>query len=492
MDLLKDLAIGLALFVLGCALCAWVLLAQRAGLPLVHDEVAYIFQARMFAMGHLSLPSPPMPEFFEAAHILVVPRLMAKYFPGHALLLAPFAHAPWRLPILELGASTALLYVAARAMQLGRIASIAGALAFACSGPNLAASGTYFSQTTSTFCAAAGLAGAALLRSTGRTRWAVLFAAAAGLALLTRPFDGLALAAAGVAMPRAWNRKSIFAAAAVLGASCFLLLAFCKATTGSWTKTPWSLYAREYMPWDGPGIGKAAAPPPERAAPAHLQRMVTLFEQSRERYTWRVIPFYAWARAKALMSYLPGPGAAALLLLGLLCARMSVPFAYVVALFLLQLSFHFMRSWYLQELYPPLALAIAAGADLLVRRAISARAGAPRIAWASGAGLGLVLLAAGCARDAVEAKPLLPVLVDPMTFTHERLAPARAAHGLVFVQYRSFGELPISNDEPDFARAPALLVLDLGPEKDAELRKLFPDRPAFLYDVPRGELVRLP
>ena len=489
---LKDLAIGLVLFLLGCALCAWVLLGQRAGLALVHDELAYIFQARMFAEGHLSLPTPPMPEFFEAAHILVVPRLMAKYFPGHALLLAPFARAPWRLPILQLGASTVLIYVAARAMQLGRIASIAGALAFACSGMNLAASATYFSQTTSTFCAAAGLAGAALLRSTGRARWAVLFAAAAGLALLTRPFDGLALAAAGVAMPRAWNRKSLFAAAAVLGASCVLLLAFCKATTGSWTTTPWSLYARQYMPWDGPGIGPVTAPPPERAAPVQLRRMIESFRVERQRYTWAVVPHIAWARARVLLQYLPGLGAAALLALGLLSAQMAVPLLYVALLFLLQTSFHFMQTWYLQELFPPLALGVAAGADLLVRRLRTARAGVPRIAWTSAAGLALVLLAAGCARDTIEVEPLPPGFLDAMMFQELRLEPARAAHGLVFVRYRQYSELPLSNDEPDFARAPALLVQDLGPERDAQLRKLFPDRPAFLYDVTRGELVRLP
>src|SRR5262249_46464088 len=152
------------LFVLGFALCAMVLLGQRDGMALVHDEVAYLFQARTFAGGHLSMPAPPLPEFFEAAHLLVVPRMMAKYFPGHALLLAPFVRVPWLLPLLLLGASTALIYAAARASASGQIAALAGAVAFVSSRMNLQASASYFSQASSTFCAAAGLAFAALLR----------------------------------------------------------------------------------------------------------------------------------------------------------------------------------------------------------------------------------------------------------------------------------------------------------------------------------------
>src|SRR5438552_617058 len=204
-----DVWIGVLLFVLGFALCAMVLLGRRDGMALVHDEVAYLFQARTFAEGHLYMPSPPLPEFFEAAHLIVVPRMMAKYFPGHALLLAPFVRFPWVLPLLLLGASTTLIYVAARVSGFGQLASMAGAVAFAGSGMNLQASASYFSQTASTFSAAAGLSFAALLRQTGRARWGTGFGAAAGLALLIRPFDGLALGAAGVAMPPAWNRRTL-------------------------------------------------------------------------------------------------------------------------------------------------------------------------------------------------------------------------------------------------------------------------------------------
>lgn len=475
-----DVYIALLSFTLGFALCAMVLLGQREGMALVHDEVAYLFQARTFAEGHLSMPSPPLPEFFEAAHLIVVPRMMAKYFPGHALLLAPFVRVPWLLPLLLAGASTALVYVAARATEFGRIASMAAAVAFAASGMNLQASATYFSQTSSTFCAAAGLACAALLKRDGRTRWAALFGAAAGLAMLIRPFDGVALAAAAVAMPRAWKARNAVAAVGPLIASGLLLFAYDKATTGSWTTTPWSLYARQYMPWDGPGVGPIRAPPPERAIPAQLKPMEAAFHASREHYTWPVVPPMAAARLKALLDYLPGPGALVLLIVGVWAPGMAVPLAYLALLFLLQMTFHFENTWYLQELWPPLAIAIAAGAERLMR-------------WRKLAGgVALVALAAGCVRDVVKVQPIAAFSLPDMRAAEHALEPARAVRGLVFVRYPAkTGELPLSNPEPDIERASPLLVLDLGP-RNAELRKRFPDRPAFLYEAGTDRLLTLP
>src|SRR5260370_40176609 len=63
-----------------------------------------------------------MPEFFEAPHLLVVPRYAAKYFPGHAALLAPFfaLHLPWLGPSLLLGANAALIFLALRLSGVGR------------------------------------------------------------------------------------------------------------------------------------------------------------------------------------------------------------------------------------------------------------------------------------------------------------------------------------------------------------------------------------
>src|SRR5207244_8803086 len=88
--------------------------------PSTEDEFVYLFQAKALAAGHLAYPSPPLPEFFEAAHVLVVPRYAAKYFPGHAAVLAPFVAlgVPWLGPSLLLGVTLAALYLAALLAQL--------------------------------------------------------------------------------------------------------------------------------------------------------------------------------------------------------------------------------------------------------------------------------------------------------------------------------------------------------------------------------------
>src|SRR5438309_3941023 len=120
------------------ALCSGLLLVAGACLamqlfgsgewgpqPSTEDEYVYLFQARTLAAGRLTYPSPPLPEFFEAAHILVVPSFAAKYFPGHAAVLAPFLaiRAPWLAPCLLLGLSAALLFLSSRLMGLSRPAA---------------------------------------------------------------------------------------------------------------------------------------------------------------------------------------------------------------------------------------------------------------------------------------------------------------------------------------------------------------------------------
>lgn len=93
-------------------------------LPHVEDEVAYLFQARTFAAGALSVPAPP-----EAAqpgldyYLLQVRdgRWFSTSVPGWPLALAPFAAlgVPWLLNPLLAGLSVLLAYrIALR--RLGR------------------------------------------------------------------------------------------------------------------------------------------------------------------------------------------------------------------------------------------------------------------------------------------------------------------------------------------------------------------------------------
>jgi hypothetical protein len=53
---------------------------------LLHDELAYVLQAKLFASGQWTAPAPPMPEFFAQPHVLNDPVVASKYPPGHSLL----------------------------------------------------------------------------------------------------------------------------------------------------------------------------------------------------------------------------------------------------------------------------------------------------------------------------------------------------------------------------------------------------------------------
>ena len=47
------------------ALVTWWLWGTLSATPYVHDEVALVLQARIFATFRWAAPSPPLPEFFE-------------------------------------------------------------------------------------------------------------------------------------------------------------------------------------------------------------------------------------------------------------------------------------------------------------------------------------------------------------------------------------------------------------------------------------------
>ena len=61
----------LALFAVAAVIftIAW---GSWTAIPVIHDEASYLFQAKLFASGQWTAPSPPIPEFFEQWHVFVV------------------------------------------------------------------------------------------------------------------------------------------------------------------------------------------------------------------------------------------------------------------------------------------------------------------------------------------------------------------------------------------------------------------------------------
>src|SRR5438309_2180468 len=239
------------LVVLGTSLCMVTFSSGKWGArPSTEDEFVYLFQAKSLATGHLGYPSPPLPEFFEAAHVLVVPRFAAKYLPGHAAVLALFgmAGAPWLGPCVLLGATAALLHLAARLAGLTRAAAL-GAAALLLGATNVFPFfASYLSQSTSLASVAAFFAAAlAVERRPSAGRIAALFCCVV-FAGLVRPFTGAAAVVAGAAVLLRLRKRVPLGALAwalpPLLAGALVFATACKATTGSWTTPPWSLYAR--------------------------------------------------------------------------------------------------------------------------------------------------------------------------------------------------------------------------------------------------------
>ncbi|HKQ60520.1 MAG TPA: glycosyltransferase family 39 protein [Candidatus Polarisedimenticolaceae bacterium] len=78
-----------ALFVLTVGAHVAVVRLGLEGIPHIADETAYLFQAKIFAAGHLWAPPPEHPDFFKHEHvILTADRWFGKYPPGFPLLLS--------------------------------------------------------------------------------------------------------------------------------------------------------------------------------------------------------------------------------------------------------------------------------------------------------------------------------------------------------------------------------------------------------------------
>jgi hypothetical protein len=107
---------GGVLLAVGAACTTWV---AFAGNPHLVDEMAQLFQARVFASGRLAAPAPESPEFFLFMHTWITPAGWVSQFPpGHSVALAmgTLVGAEWLVNPLLGGASVPLVYLVARGL----------------------------------------------------------------------------------------------------------------------------------------------------------------------------------------------------------------------------------------------------------------------------------------------------------------------------------------------------------------------------------------
>jgi hypothetical protein len=487
------------LVVLGTSLCMVTFSSGKWGArPSTEDEYVYLFQAKSLAAGHLSYPSPPLPEFFETAHVLVVPRFAAKYLPGHAALLALFelAGAPWLGPCVLLGATAALLHLAARLAGLTRAAAL-GAAALLLGATNVFPFfASYLSQSTSLASVAAFFVAAlAVERRPSGGRIAALCSCVV-FAGLVRPFTGAAAAVAAAALLLRLRRRvpvRMFAGALPpLAAGALVFATVCKATTGAWTTPPWSLYASQYMPYDGPGIGPVRELRAGRGFPAHLLGLYEGFLETRRKHTWSHLPGEMVRRLRLIAGLAPAWAVIPFAIAGAFWPPLWATSVFAAAFFAASLTFHVGGAIYHLELYPWIALTAAAGFETAVRGALRLRRPLALAACA------VLAIPAGwtALRAMTELKAVL-TNAQRRPWAYARWEPAfewlRQQRALVFIRYpRPWdGNVDLTYNEPDLAHAELVRAIDKG-ARNAELLSYFPDRPAFVLDplTLRAEQIR--
>lgn len=237
------------------ALVIGAVAAAGDGLPIVHDEAAYLFQAQTFAAGRLTNPSPALPRFFEQFHVLVEPTFAARYPPGFALLLVPgiWLGAPTAVVAVLAAVTAWCMFALVRRATTAWIATIAW-LVWVSASASLTWSASFLSQTATAALWWAGWWCLVEWRSTRRRRWLVALGACIAWMAITRPLTALAYGTPVVAVlvTDLWRRRmpwrDIAAAAVVAGLIVALLPLTNAAVTGHAGVLAWSEWARQYAP----------------------------------------------------------------------------------------------------------------------------------------------------------------------------------------------------------------------------------------------------
>ncbi len=485
----------------------WYSWASSHPMPVVHDEMAYVLQAQIFAGGDWALPSPPLPGFWEQPYVLLQPAVAAKYFPGHALVLALGALMGWTalMPLVLQSTAGALLFVLARRVAEGGVAFLAWML-WLFTPMTLYFGPSYYSEATTVVCWLAGWYALLRWRSARATSWLLVVAICVAWGALTRPLTGLAYAIpVGVVVGRdvlATRRWRDLLLAATVGVAVLALIPLWSArTTGDWRVTPLALYTREFMPFDLPGFG-LPGPPPSHLLTPEMARLDEALRVAHAHHFPSTLPAALVSRARYLWESIWGVSSGVLsvfAVLGLLTLRGETAFAVGsgVWLLLVYLLFATPAKWtlYYYESVPAFAYLTAAGlawaASLVGRpRGVPPSSGfnwrAPRYASALASSALAFALPGVVAlrlihlqhiterRDLSRFAALVASLPGDKAVMFVRYAPDHDAH-VTFVRNSAHPQ-----------RERIWVVYDRGDVENAHFLDLSPGRTAYLFDESLG------
>ncbi len=479
-------------------LVVWYAWGDATPIAKVHDEQSYVLQAEIFARGRWTAPSPPIPEFFEQPHVMVVPAVASKYPPGNALLLTPGALVGFpALMSLVLGGITAAL-VFALAMRVFN--PWVGALAWLLwiTAPIvLRFQPSFFSEVTTTVTILSAWWCLLSWRETRARRWLLLVALFMGWCAITRPLTAFAFAIPiGVVVLRDMTRIrrwSDLALAILVGMAVLSILPLWSAkTTGSWRLTPIELYRKDYMAYDKIGFTVDTTPPRRGETPV-LKTLNDYFLSAHQQQNLQRLPLTAFERVAAItVAFFQGWRVPLIVfaLAGFFFMRWPLGFAMLTALttFLLHLTYAHYPPWtiYYVETAPAICALTAVGMWFGSRWILKD----DRTLKVAMTFVAVILVAFGA--QGVQHARLdhhSRASFDRLFADQIRKLPQKPA--IVFIHYTPRSEQHISEvfNFPDLGAAPVWVVHDLGPRNE-ELKRFAPNR--ISYDFDEDQLVGKP
>ncbi len=178
--------------------------------PHVHDEIAYLFQAKIFRSGKLFAPSPCARESFDFPHIINNGRWYSVYPPGFPflLLIGLLLKAPWLINPLLAALAVGLFYLLGKEFYdrtTGILASLLGAGSIWL----LLMSSTMMSHTASMFFNAVFLLFVLRSVKVPSILNGLLAGLSLGMAFLIRPYNGFFFALPFLVYYAAWLIKDM-------------------------------------------------------------------------------------------------------------------------------------------------------------------------------------------------------------------------------------------------------------------------------------------
>jgi len=499
-----------ALLVTGAALALYLAVGYFGGrgfTPHMHDEFAYIFQAKMFEHGRVTFPPPPIPEFFESFHILTENVYASKYPPGHALVMLPgvLLGFPMLMPIALSGGSLLLVYLIMRKSGGDQCGLLCLGL-FALSPLQVMLATSHLSHTSSLFFLLLFVYFSACAKEQGRRFFASASGVALGIAFLVRPVTAVAFAfpfvisdlfasVNGLRKREREGLKNFLASSIPFVSIAGLLLAYNLLVTGDLLKFPWVEYTNRYIPLDTLGFQRDS----QIASQHNLSPLMTEFNRNYVEPLRRAYSF--WGAVKQFwVQRIPDTLYASDDTFGLAAL---VPFAFLVPLtsqerlFLASTGSLLLAYFFYYGGFPRYHFEVV---PFLIYFFIKGTSAFCRILPRGGRRLLLRFLIFHLMSGAIVALPynLLNEFSSKRHFTkyhaefRELVQKLDSQSKLIFVRYKSDHpyHYDLINNEPDLKTSKIIYVHDMG-ERNRDLMKLFPGRDFYRFDEAAWKIERL-